>query len=145
MTRPIPLTEWQEANTPESWPLHIRRNTREGAGGCWLWTRSTSRDGYGWASLNNKTHQAHRLAYILTHGEPGPGLVLDHTCRVRRCVNPAHLEPVTNAENLSRSPLTPSGMTHCKRGHEFSQWHGQRRCLICKAEADREWRAGVKR
>lgn len=129
MTTPKPLTEWQ-AQLPASLPRHIRRNISEGSGGCWLWTRSRSRDGYGWASLNNKTQQAHRLTYSLIVGAPAAGLVLDHLCRVRHCVNPDHLEAVTPRENLRRGE-TPTGVTTCKEGHPLSQLRGQRRCLIC--------------
>ncbi len=133
----IHLTDWQESSTPASLPRHIRRNMDLGDGGCWLWNRSRSPDGYGWASLNDRTHQAHRLIYQLIVGPVPPGLQLDHLCRVRHCVNPDHLEPVTPRENQRRSPLTPAGMERCAKGHEFSQWYTQRRCLTCKAEYDR--------
>jgi hypothetical protein len=130
MTLPKPATSWQNG-LPSQLPLHFRRNVEEGPDGCWLWTRSTSQDGYGWASLNSRTYQAHRLAYILVIGEPPTGLVLDHLCRVRHCVRPDHLEPVTPLENLLRSPLTTAGMTHCSDGHPLQPWHGQRRCVTC--------------
>lgn len=142
MTAPKPMTKWQ-ASLPEILPLHIRRNVTRGPGGCWLWNRSTSPDGYGWASLNNVTHQAHRLVYTITTGAVAPGLVLDHLCRVRRCVNPAHLEPVTPAENLRRSELTAAGVKKCVKGHELSSYHGQRRCLVCKREYERSRRRGL--
>jgi hypothetical protein len=129
MTKPKPLTDWQ-LTLPTALPRHIRRNIADGDGGCWLWTRSRSRDGYGWASLDNRTHQAHRLVFRLLRGDPGEQL--DHTCRVRHCVNPAHLEPVTPRENLLRSPITEAGRIAClKCGGAFSQYHGQRRCLDC--------------
>lgn len=113
--------------------------------GCWLWQRSKSKDGYGWASLNNKTYQAHRLAYKLLRGEPAAGLVIDHLCRCRHCVNPDHMEQVTPAENLLRSPLAGAGQKQCiKCGGEFS-WIGkakpQRRCLACAAAQRRAYRA----
>lgn len=115
-------------------PAHIERNIKIGPSGCWLWTRSKSRDGYGWASLNNKTHQAHRLVYTLVKGEVPCGMVLDHLCRQRHCVNPDHLEPVTTAENLRRSTLTPLGMRTCVKGHDFVVIRGQRRCPVCLAD-----------
>lgn len=133
MTKPKPLTPWQAENTPASLPLHIRRNIAAGDSECWLWTKSKSLDGYGWASLDNRTHQAHRLIYTLVNGEPPRGAVLDHLCRVRHCVNPQHLEPVTPRENLRRGN-TSTGWERCKRcGGEFSAWYGQRRCLKCFA------------
>lgn len=133
MSKPKPLTPWQEQNTPSELPRHIRRNIESGDNGCWLWTRSRSRDGYGWASLNDKTWQAHRLVYVLLRGNPPTGLVLDHLCRVRHCVNPDHLEPVTPRENLVRGE-TPAGATHCAKGHPLSPWYKQRRCIRCNAE-----------
>lgn len=116
-------------------PSHIQRAIVVDPSGCWIWQRSRSRDGYGWASLHNKTHQAHRLVYKLLAGEPPEGMHLDHLCRVRHCVNPAHLEPVTPGENIRRSTLTPAGMTECAKGHgELSEMRGQRRCLACLAQ-----------
>lgn len=138
MTARKPLSTWQMANTPDTWPLHIRRNVGPGDGDCWLWLRSVNRDGYGWACLDNKTWQAHRLAYVLTNGPIPDGLVIDHLCRVRRCVNPAHMEPVTSRENLMRSPITQLGMTTCRLGHPLERWYGQRRCMICLAEYNRQ-------
>ena len=137
MTKPIPMSEWQSENLPDALPLAFKRNIDPGDGGCWLWSRSRSKDGYGWASYRNKTYQAHRLSYSLVVGEPPVGSHLDHLCRIRHCVNPAHLQPVSPAENLRRSPYTPAGTTQCVKGHELSEWHGQRRCLVCKREYER--------
>lgn len=136
MTKPKLGTPWQEA-LPDTLPRYIKRNIIPGPNDCWEWTRSQDDDGYGWASYRGKTHQAHRLVYILTVGQPPEDTVLDHTCRVRHCVNPAHLEPVTNRKNLERSELTPTGMTEClKCGSDFI-WIGekspQRRCPVCLA------------
>lgn len=134
MTRPKPMTTWQQ-ELPDVLPRHVRRNIIDGPDGCWLWTRSLSRDGYGWASHEDRTHQAHRLVYRLVRGAPPEGLVLDHLCRVRKCVNPDHLEPVTNRENLRRGD-TPTGMETCRKGHPLSPMRGQRRCMICLAAYD---------
>lgn len=76
-------------------------------GGCWLWTGSITRAGYGRIrgadAHDGRTVLAHRLAYELLVGPIPQGLHLDHLCRVRRCVNPEHLEPVTLAENNRRA------------------------------------------
>lgn len=69
---------------------------------CWLWTGSRTTKGYGHLLVDGRFTQAHRLAYELEVGPIASGLVIDHLCRVRHCVNPAHLEPVTNRENLRR-------------------------------------------
>lgn len=115
--------------------------------GCWLWTGYQHPTGYGrlftgWR-LGRKptTVTAHRLVYELVKGPVPEGLCLDHLCRVRCCVNPDHLEPVTQAENNSRgvslSALNARKM-HCKRGHEFSPENtyikadGARECLACR-------------
>lgn len=136
MTKPKPLTSWQERNTPVALPRHIRRNIAPGDNGCWLWKRSRSEDGYGWASLDNKTWQAHRLVYVLLRGAPPDDLVLDHLCRIRHCVNPDHLEPVTPRQNLERGETTTSATT-CTEGHELVNVGSQRRCVICRDAYDR--------
>ena len=67
---------------------------------CWLWTGYVKDSGYGvFTSEPGKRSPSHRIAYELVRGPVPNGLVLDHKCRVRRCVNPAHLRPVTNGQN----------------------------------------------
>lgn len=153
MTPPKPLTPWQEAHTPACLPRHIRRNIAPGERGCWLWTRSCSPDGYGWASLNNRTYQAHRLVYTLVKGDIPEGLMIDHLCRIRACVNPAHMEPVSARENQQRSPITPAGRLACLKCGGPLTWYMtpsvfQRRCIPCarkrRAAYMREVRARAK-
>jgi hypothetical protein len=109
---------------------------------CWLWTGASSQLGYGRLWVNGKWPQAHRLAYEWLVGPIPPGLVLDHLCRRPACVNPTHLEPVTQRENVARGvgPQVVSAMrqaqTHCKRGHEFTEantymYRGSRCCRTC--------------
>jgi hypothetical protein len=74
--------------------------------GCWIWQLSLYPDGYGKISVNGKTTYAHIVYYEGEHGPIPDGLVLDHKCRVRMCVNPDHLEPVTDAENIRRAITT---------------------------------------
>lgn len=82
--------------------------------GCWLWTAATTPTGYGQFRFHDGSRAAHRLAYEQMVGPIPDGLELDHLCRVRNCVNPDHLEPVTHAENLRRRVLVrKGGQFHC--------------------------------
>lgn len=70
---------------------------------CWIWQRSKDAHGYGFIGIGNrKTIRAHRHYYEKYKGKISQGLQLDHLCRNKSCVNPDHLEPVTNAENQRR-------------------------------------------
>jgi HNH endonuclease len=73
--------------------------------GCWNWSGALDKNGYGAIScrFHGRKPAAHRYVYIVLHGDPGPKLVLDHLCFNPRCVNPDHLEPVTQRENLRRA------------------------------------------
>lgn len=74
--------------------------------GCWIWRLNVGRDGYGKAACAGRGVMAHRMVWERVNGPVPDGLVLDHLCRNRRCVNPAHLEPVTHTENNRRSRAT---------------------------------------
>lgn len=88
--------------------------------GCWLWRGGLFRTGYGcFYEVPRPGRLAHRYAYELLVGPVPEGLELDHLCRVRHCVNPAHLEPITHAENMARG--IHATKTHCKHGHEFTE------------------------
>lgn len=69
---------------------------------CWLWIAGLDHYGYGQFHLDRKVVKAHRLAYELVIGPIPVGLDIDHVCRVRRCVNPWHMELVTRGENVRR-------------------------------------------
>lgn len=90
---------------------------------CWLWTGAVSVGGYGQFVLGSKRYTAHRIGYLLAGRAIPAGLVLDHACRVRECVNPDHLRPTTNRENvligIGLSAIN-ARKTHCHRGHEFT-------------------------
>ena len=113
---------------------------------CWLWTAYTQ-NGYGRFWVGNKMRKAHRVAYEMSVGMIPEGLTLDHLCRVRNCVNPAHLEPVTAKENTLRGDAVGainSAKTHCKQGHPFEGENlyigpdGKRKCRSCgRAKAER--------
>lgn len=92
--------------------------------GCWLWMLSTDGRGYGQFLYKNKNIKAYRAAFDLFRGPVPEGKVIDHLCRVRLCVNPNHLEPVSFKENVLRgeSPTAINARkTHCIRGHEFTE------------------------
>lgn len=88
-------------NEDRFWPFV----QRDSSTGCWLWTGRLAGAGYGTLSARSRKLYAHRFAYTLLVGEIPPGAVLDHLCRVKTCVNPAHLEPVTERENTRRAFL----------------------------------------
>lgn len=109
---------------------------------CWIWRGAVKKNGYGVTSVRRKTMYAHRASLQLFGGGIPRGLVVDHLCRNRRCVNPKHLEAVTIRENLLRGngwSGRAARKTHCIRGHilqgenlyEFALKAGRRKCKIC--------------
>lgn len=116
---------------------------------CWLWTATIGIYGYGKFHMEGRPHDAHRVAWLLTHGAVPEDLQLDHLCRNRVCVNPAHLEPVSQRENILRG-TAPTALnaakTHCIHGHELSGanvYHrkdraGRRQCRECSRIAKRK-------
>ncbi len=91
--------------------------------GCWLWMKYVHPNGYGMCFYNKRGDVAHRVAYRLWVGEIPKGLTIDHKCRVTSCVNPDHLEAVTQRVNTHRGTgpvAVNAAKTHCKRGHELS-------------------------
>lgn len=109
---------------------------------CWIWTGAKKR-GYG--TLDQVG--SHRLAYLHFRGPIPTGLILDHLCRVRNCVNPWHLEAVTHKENILRGvglAAINAKKTACKRGHPFTPDNiygrrGWRQCRECSRIAWRQW------
>jgi hypothetical protein len=93
--------------------------------GCWGWTASLKGGGYGQWFSQGKPCYAHRAVYELLVGPIPDGMTLDHLCRIRHCVNPDHLEPVTRGENVRRgitgdvNSARLLATTHCKYGHEW--------------------------
>jgi hypothetical protein len=120
-----------------------------GANDCWIWTRRLSPKGYGEFSLLSKNYRAHRVAYQMFVGLIPEGLVLDHICRVRHCVNPAHLRAITAGENVlcgETLAAANKAKTHCAHGHEFTEentyrYRGERRCRACSMAANKRHEA----
>jgi hypothetical protein len=111
------------------------------SGDCWLWTGYVESNGYGRVPFDGRSRWAHRVVYQLLVGEIPQGLELDHLCRNPRCVNPSHLEPVTHAENMRRSPIGAPQFhrtkTHCPQGHPYAGdnlvlFRGMRYCRECQ-------------
>lgn len=107
---------------------------------CWLWLGSKTTAGYGNLRWNGGHVYAHRLSYELAVDAIPAGLVIDHLCRVRHCVNPAHLEPVEAKTNVQRGLAAYGLRATCKRGHDISapsnvriDAAGYRQCRACDA------------
>lgn len=118
------------------------------SGDCWLWTAGRfAGTGYGMFWLDGRTRLAHRVAYELAVGPIPAGKQLDHLCRVKACVRPEHLEPVSGSENTLRgdspeaSRQRAAERTTCRAGHPWVDLYiypdGRRTCRICRAIAHR--------
>lgn len=105
---------------------------------CWEWTGARNREGYGITTLSGRRHTAHRAVWLLLRGPMPPGLEPDHLCRVRHCVSPHHLEPVTHRENCRRGRIGAylRERDRCQRGHPYDlrtprDRKGARLCRAC--------------
>ena len=138
--------------TPRTESLSARfwsKVDKRGPEECWLWMAARARNGYGRVGVAQAVRLAHRVAYALLIGPIPVGLTLDHfrmnpgprnaPCS-RACVNPAHLEPVTQGENVLRGNglfAREARQTQCRRGHPFDEKNtyvrknGMRNCREC--------------
>jgi len=109
------------------------------ANGCIEWVAAKSPTGYGSFKPvcgELRMQLAHRWSYEYFVGPIPDGLVIDHLCRNRSCVNPDHLEPVTQQTNIRRGRGNPT-KTHCPHGHPYSGdnlriYKGARFCRTCQ-------------
>ena len=144
------------ARAPEI--LRFMRGIKVDSNDCWIWQGSVTKDGgYGsfkTSSINGskgKMYSAHRYSYEYFVGEIPKNLDIDHLCRVRNCVNPDHLEPVTRSENVKRAHKIKGSKTHCPRGHPYSgdnlyiAPNGSLNCRRCGKEAGRRYQERKKR
>lgn len=137
--------------------------TQGGADECWPWRGTIGRAGsYGILKFGGKKIYAHRVSYELLVGPVPDGMTLDHLCHTRdesclgglsclhrRCVNPAHLEPVSGRVNRLRGRSLPAAnakKTHCAKGHPYDEANtyvnranGARVCRTCNNEAQRAY------
>lgn len=145
-------------------PERRRAKIKPQPDGCWLWVASQRPDGYGqiWIRFAPGPHgrrleSAHRAVFEELVGPIPAGLVIDHLCRVRLCVNPDHLEPVTQRENLIRGEgfaAKNAAKTHCNSGHLLAgenlvvvtdgDGNRRRKCRQCRKDRSREWREARK-
>src|SRR5215216_2668333 len=129
MTRRTPLERIMAKVTEAAGPL---------AEPCWVTSAADNGHGYAVMTYLGGTAYVHRLSYQLHVGPIPEGMQIDHLCRNTRCVNPAHLEPVTAKENMARSETVGGRAVRtgtCKRGHSLDDAYilpKGRKCRTCQ-------------
>jgi hypothetical protein len=124
-------------------------NKVDKSGKCWLWMGHRNEQGYGQYYYQSRLQRAHRVSYILTGHTIPLTYMLDHLCRNTSCVNPEHLEPVTNRENVlrGRSSALKLRREYCKQGHRMVgdnlniiHYKGKKShtCRLCQTEQRRQ-------
>jgi hypothetical protein len=145
MRNPLGTNQWGPPRSPEQRIADsILEEDRGYTTPCWVWQLAKHHKGYGFAWYQGKHLLAHQFSYRVLRGEVPEGLQLDHLCRVRLCVNPDHLEPVTGKENMRRGSQAMA--THCRNGHErteeniYTDPRGRRDCHACRRDRRRGFR-----
>lgn len=143
-TRPPDERFWEKVNKNGPPP-----EDRPGLGPCWIWEAGTTAQGYGgFHPTKYETELAHRWSFSYHGGKLEAAYVVDHLCRNRRCVNPRHLEQVSNEENLRRGlgyRLSNGMDDNCTNGHKYTEINTYRnpndptdiRCRQCARDRDR--------
>lgn len=144
--------------TSYDWAPHEERfhtkYEKDPESGCWNWKKGIYARGYGRFRAYRKQHRAHRVSWEIHHGKPIPkSLVIDHLCENTRCVNPDHLEAVTQRENILRGNAPAAAnvhKTHCPYGHPYDEENtyitttGKRFCRTCGRRRTKAWHAKQK-
>lgn len=122
---------------------------------CWIWNGYTNPSGHAAMRYQGRKQGAHRVTYEYFVGKIPEGLVLDHLCKRPACINPKHLEPVKQGENVRRIDNNPVSRqmkrdNECKEGHKFTpentylrsdaKGRGIRECRTCRTEASKRFR-----
>lgn len=166
MTRPIVRSDWLTRTTKQRFD---EKWIPEPNSGCWLWTATSNKQGYGGFMLNGKREHAQRVAWFLKHGQMPPiGIDVCHRCDTPACVNPDHLFLGTRSDNMRdaiskgrrvyqigcgtkwkqiRKPANPDHRLICKYGHELNDAtiyvsrEGHVSCRECRRRSAWKYRA----
>ena len=118
--------------------------------GCWLWTAATGSNGYGRFLVNGALVLPHRWSYEQVNGPLTRALVVDHLCRNVSCVNPQHLDAVSQQDNIRRGLRSTPGIFRkplCRKGHALTPENtetrrgGGRRCVVCRRARENAYKA----
>lgn len=125
-------SRWNSVPVPDRVALRAVTNVEKRSDGCWISRYSVSTHGYaqiGWAipkqqrrgRAKNMMILAHRAAWVWANGQMPVGITIDHLCKVKTCVNPAHLRAISNSENARRTNGKDWPLGTCRRGHPNSE------------------------
>lgn len=129
----------------------VLSNCKINENGCWEYQARSKGGGYCQFSVNNKHVYVHRFMYEYYYDNIDYSLVIDHICRNPRCVNPDHLQQITQAENVHRgfTGINMSSKTHCPQGHEYNKENiylykskkglFSRHCKICNKDTQKRY------